>query len=88
MADIFGAVASGAGLASLALQLVDTAQKLKTLYNATKDAPSAVAELSFELETMSLSIHQLAETSASLVTSSSTGALLPVPAWRRRQQMW
>jgi hypothetical protein len=60
MAEIFGAVASGAGLASLALQLVDTAQKLKTLYNAVKDAPHTVEELTFELETMSLSLLQLA----------------------------
>jgi hypothetical protein len=59
MAEIFGAVASGAGLASLAIQLVDSAQKLKALYNASKDAPATVAELCFELETMSLSLRQL-----------------------------
>jgi hypothetical protein len=59
MAEIFGAVASGAGLASLAIQLVDSAQKLKALYNASKDAPTTVAELCFELETMSLSLRQL-----------------------------
>lgn len=59
MAEIFGAAASGAGLASLALQLVDTAQKLKTLYNATKDAPHTVEDLTFELETMSMSLFRL-----------------------------
>lgn len=59
MAEIFGAVASGAGLVSLSLQLLDSAQKLKKLYNVSKDAPTTVAELCFELETMSLSLRQL-----------------------------
>jgi len=60
MAEIFGAVASGAGLVSLSMQLLESSQKLKSFYNASKDAPSAVADLSFELETMSLSLRQLA----------------------------
>jgi hypothetical protein len=59
MAKVFGAVASGAGLVSLALQLIDTAQKLKKLYNTSRDAPTTVADLCFELETMSLSPRQL-----------------------------
>jgi hypothetical protein len=59
MAEIFGAVASGAGLISLAIQLLESSQKLKGFYNATKDAPQAVADLGFELETMSLSLRQL-----------------------------
>jgi len=59
MAEIFGAVASGAGLISLAIQLLESSQKLKSFYNASKDAPQAVADLSFELETMSLSLRQL-----------------------------
>jgi hypothetical protein len=59
MAEIFGAVASGAGLVSLAVQLLESAQKVKGFYNATKDAPQAVADLGFELETMSLSLRQL-----------------------------
>lgn len=59
MSEMFGAVASGAGLLSLAVQLIESSQKLKKLYNASRDAPSAVADLCFELETMSLSLHQL-----------------------------
>jgi hypothetical protein len=60
MAEIFGAVASAAGLVSLAIQLLESSQKLKSFYNVGKDAPQAVADLSFELETMSLSLRQLA----------------------------
>lgn len=59
MAEVFGAVASGAGLVSLSLQLIDSAQRLKKLYNVSKDAPTTVVELCFELETMSLSLRQL-----------------------------
>jgi hypothetical protein len=60
MAEIFGAVASGAGLVSLSMQLLESSQKLKNFYNASKDAPQTVMDLSFELETMSLSLRQLA----------------------------
>jgi hypothetical protein len=59
MAEIFGAVASGAGLISLAVQLLESSQKLKAFCNAGKDAPKAVAELNFQLETMSLSLQNL-----------------------------
>lgn len=59
MAEVFAAVASGAGLVSLSIQLIDSAQKLKKLFNASKDAPATVADLCFELETMSLSLRQL-----------------------------
>lgn len=59
MAEVFGAVANGAGLVSLSMQLIESAQKLKRLYNASRDAPSTVADLCFELETVSLSLRQL-----------------------------
>jgi hypothetical protein len=59
MAELFSAVASGAGLISLALQLMETAQKLHSLYHTAKDAPDAVKHLSFELTTMSKHILQL-----------------------------
>lgn len=59
MAEVFTAVASGAGLVSLSIQLIDSAQKLKRLFNASKDAPATVADLCFELKTMSLSLRQL-----------------------------
>jgi hypothetical protein len=59
MAEIFAAVASGAGLVSLAIQLFESSQKLKGLYNATKDAPRNVKDLCFDLETLSLQLRQL-----------------------------
>lgn len=59
MAEIFGAVASGAGLASLAMQLLESAHKLHSLYDSCKNAPDTIQELSFELETMSLSLRHL-----------------------------
>lgn len=52
-------MASGAGLVSLSMQLIESTQKLKSFCAAFKDAPSTVAELCFELETMSLSFRQL-----------------------------
>lgn len=59
MAEIFGAVASGAGLASLSGQLIQSAQKLKSLHNASRDAPTTVADLCHELETVSLNLRLL-----------------------------
>lgn len=59
MAEIFAAVASGAGLASLAIQLLESSQKLKGLYDASRDAPRTVTDLCFELETLSLQLRQL-----------------------------
>jgi hypothetical protein len=59
MAEVVGIVASGAGIASLAIQLMETSQKLHTLYQASKDAPDTVNQLSFELTTMSKHIFQL-----------------------------
>ena len=58
MAEIFGAVASGAGLVSLSMQLLDSAQKLKGFYDTSKDAPETVARLCFDLETMALALRQ------------------------------
>lgn len=58
MAEIFGAVASGAGLVSLSMQLLESTQKLKGFYDTSKDAPDTVARLCFDLETMSLALRQ------------------------------
>jgi hypothetical protein len=58
MAEIFGAVASGAGLVSLSMQLLESAQKLKGFYDTYRDAPEAVRQLCFDLETMSLALRQ------------------------------
>jgi len=59
MAEVFAAVASGAGLVSLAIQLLESSQKLKDLYSATRDAPRNVKDLCFDLETLSLQLRQL-----------------------------
>ncbi|GAB7326097.1 hypothetical protein MBLNU13_g10118t3 [Cladosporium sp. NU13] len=58
MAEIFGAAASGAGLVSLSMQLLESAQKLKGFYDTSKDAPETVARLCFDLETMSMALRQ------------------------------
>jgi hypothetical protein len=59
MAEIFGAVASGAGLVSLSMQLLESAQKLKGFYDSARDAPSTVSRLSSDMKTISLLLRQL-----------------------------
>lgn len=59
MAEIFGAVASGAGLVSLSMQLLESTQKLKGFFDSSRDAPDTVRDLCFDLETMSLSLRQI-----------------------------
>ena len=58
MAEIFGAVASGAGLVSLSMQLLECTQKLKGFYDSCRDAPETVRQLCFDLETMSMALRQ------------------------------
>jgi len=58
MAEIFGAVASGAGLISLSMQLLDSAQKLKGFCDLCRDAPETVKQLYSELETTALALRQ------------------------------
>lgn len=57
--EAFAAVASGAGLMSLAVQLVESSQKLKGLYNTSRNAPELIEDLCFELETLSLQLRDL-----------------------------
>lgn len=59
MAALVGVVAGGFGLASLTIQLLDGAERLRALYKASKNVPRTVNELVFEPETMSLSLRQL-----------------------------
>ena len=58
MAEIFGAVASGASLISLSMQLLESSQKLKSFCDTARNAPETVSRLCFDLETMSLALHQ------------------------------
>lgn len=59
MAEIFGAVAGGAGLVSLALQLADCAVKLKSFCEQVDKAPKAIRRISRELSTLSLLLRQI-----------------------------
>ncbi|KAL1588333.1 hypothetical protein WHR41_02781 [Cladosporium halotolerans] len=59
MAEIFAAVASGAGLVSLSIQLLESSRKLKELYSNSREAPDTVDNLYFELETLSLQLRRL-----------------------------
>jgi hypothetical protein len=52
--EAFAAVTSSAGLISLAIQLLESSQKLKGLYNTSRNAPKTTEDLCFELETLSL----------------------------------
>jgi hypothetical protein len=57
--EAFAAVASGAGLVSLAIQLLESSQKLKGLYSTSRNAPRTIEDLCFELKTLSLQLRQL-----------------------------
>jgi len=56
---IVGLVAAGAGLASLVIQLGESATKLRKLYYAAKNAPRTIARLAFDLDTMALTFREL-----------------------------
>jgi hypothetical protein len=53
MAEAFAVVASGVGIASFALQLLDSAVKLRRLWTDVKDAPAEVIDLVSEIEVLS-----------------------------------
>jgi len=55
----FEVIAGGAGLLSLAIQLGDSAVKLKKLYHTAKNAPRIMSGMVFELETMRMALEQL-----------------------------
>jgi hypothetical protein len=56
---IIGVVASGAGLLSLAIQLVEKAQSIREFHGRVKNAPDTLLGLSHQLETVSLLLRQL-----------------------------
>ncbi|KAJ9615915.1 hypothetical protein H2200_001992 [Cladophialophora chaetospira] len=55
----FGVAASGAGLLSLSIQLLECATKLKRLQHTARNAPQTLAKLVFELETMGIALRTL-----------------------------
>lgn len=59
MAEIFGAVASGAGLLSLAIQLLEKAESIRSFYGRTKNAPETLLNIGHQLETVSLLLQEL-----------------------------
>jgi translation initiation factor 2 alpha subunit (eIF-2alpha) len=50
MAEIFGAVASGIGIAGVAAQAIDGIRKLQTFCNDVRDAPEEITYMTNELE--------------------------------------
>lgn len=68
MAEIFGAVASGAGLVSLAGQFADGVKKLKDFCDDIRDAPEDIKFTIYQLEVLS---NQLEDVSSELKDSTS-----------------
>jgi hypothetical protein len=56
---ILGVVAGAAGLASLSIQLGESAIKLKRLYHSMRNAPETLTDIADEIEVMSLSLKHL-----------------------------
>ena len=52
MAEVLGVAASGVGVASFALQLVNSATRLRCLWADVKDAPKEVLDLVREIEVL------------------------------------
>jgi hypothetical protein len=50
MAEVLGIVAGGAGLASLAIQILDDVQKIRELYAGIRDAPTEFQSLLDEIQ--------------------------------------
>ena len=50
MAEVFGVVAGGIGAGSLAIQLIEKAEKLRKLLKSIKDAPKDIHEMLIEIK--------------------------------------
>lgn len=59
MAELLGVISGAGGLASLSMQLLESAKKLKQMYDSSKNAPETIEDLVFDLETMSLALREL-----------------------------
>jgi hypothetical protein len=59
MAEMLCIVASGMGIASLAIQIGNSIMKLKDLWNAVKEAPEEVKYLIEEIGTLSLVLSEM-----------------------------
>ncbi|WJG35385.1 uncharacterized protein FOBCDRAFT_240361 [Fusarium oxysporum Fo47] len=75
MAELLGIVAGGAGLASLALQLVDGGQKLRQRYKNVKSLGVNISWLSEDIELIGKQLIQL-ETSADDIMQEQLGPIM------------
>ncbi|KAF4501547.1 hypothetical protein FAGAP_2268 [Fusarium agapanthi] len=75
MAELLGIVAGGAGLASLALQLVDGGQKLRQRYKNVKGLGGNISWLSDDIELIGKQLIQL-ETSADDIMQEQLGPIM------------
>ena len=73
MAEMFGAVASGVGIASFAVQIVDSGMKLNELWNAIKDAPEEIKWLKEDIDSINTILQELdAQQALTTCTPSAT----------------
>lgn len=75
MVELLGIVAGGAGLASLALQLVDGGQKLRQRYKNVKSLGGNISWLSEDIELIGKQLIQL-ETSADDIMQEQLGPIM------------
>lgn len=66
MAEVLGIVAGGAGLASLAIQILDDVQKIRELYTAIRNAPTEFQSLLDEIQLFCMVISLYARDSEQL----------------------
>ncbi|KAG9756548.1 hypothetical protein KCU73_g4862, partial [Aureobasidium melanogenum] len=80
MAEVFGAVASGIGIAGVAAQAVDGIRKLQAFCNDIRDAPEEIKYLTTELEIL---LGTIASIEAQIQRNSTLcGNMDPTPALR------
>lgn len=61
MAELLGAIASGVGIASFAIQLADSVSKLKKFCEDIKDAPEDLRRTMFQLGIVTLQLKEIAD---------------------------
>ena len=75
---VLGVIASGAGLASLTIQLLENAQKIHALRNAMQDAPKEIAELLEELDILTSILMHFITTCQTSSSVTCTGVPSPL----------
>lgn len=66
MAEVFGIVAGGAGLASLSIQILDDVVKIRELYTGIRDAPTEFQSLLDEIQLVGMIMSLFARDSEQL----------------------